>query len=275
MYNYFFTSEPHSYFNQETEIQSVTAVTRKYFKDFKGEYWSYYKALEAVMPDFKEKKPGRTPKMEWIFSQFENYPEIDFENEAYKIRKAWTDYGMQKALEGTDVHKEDEAIAFEEGKIRNPFNMKFYKTIKSFTWNNNKKYLIYNQLSDLEDGIYPELILPNKQNLYCGTSDRVFIETIGSTRYVDIIDRKNKTSVDKRNIEENALYPLLHLESCDFNRYSIAMSLYMNCLEEVGFTPRHMALQLKTKLEPVRYLKSDIVNICYDLQQVCEDILYK
>lgn len=261
------TTDPHKYYRNGIEIQSVTAITRLFFPDLYAPYWSAYKAVEEAMGKevFKAEKPERNPSMEWLNEQKLKFPDIDFDLKERAIQKSWKENASLKAAEGKEEHAILENDAFERGTERSPFDMELYKVIPSFTWENGVKRSLYPDLKELPDGVFPEIILPYK-DLYVGTSDKVYIKTIGSTRYVDVEDFKNKTSVSEF-ADSNALYPLQGMKNHVFNRYTIATSLYMNALEAAGFTPRYMTLKLKSRYQPLNYAKGEVIRVLQYLEE--------
>lgn len=81
----------------------------------------------------------------------------------------------------------------------------------------------------LNPGIYPEHFVYLKSAGICGQSDRV--EIIHDT--VDIIDYKTNKEIKKESfknwegISEKMAGPLIHLDNCNFNHYSLQLSTYM------------------------------------------------
>jgi len=81
----------------------------------------------------------------------------------------------------------------------------------------------------LTEGIYPEHFVYLKSAGICGQSDRV--EIVKDT--VDIVDYKTNKKIDKTSfknwegISKKMLGPVSHLDDCNFNHYSLQLSLYL------------------------------------------------
>jgi ATP-dependent exoDNAse (exonuclease V) beta subunit len=81
----------------------------------------------------------------------------------------------------------------------------------------------------LTDGIYPEHMVYLKSAGICGQSD--LVEVYNSK--VDIIDYKTNKEIktesfkDWEGISKKMLFPVSHLDDCNFNHYSLQLSIYM------------------------------------------------
>ena len=81
----------------------------------------------------------------------------------------------------------------------------------------------------LVEGIYPEHFVYLESIGVCGQSDRV--EVVNGI--VDIIDYKTNKEIKKEGfknwegVSEKLLPPLSHLDDCNYNHYSLQLSLYM------------------------------------------------
>lgn len=81
----------------------------------------------------------------------------------------------------------------------------------------------------LSKGIYPEHLIYLESAGVAGQSDRVTV----SNSYVDILDHKTNKEIKKtafknyEGITQKMLFPLNHLDDCNFNHYTLQLSLYM------------------------------------------------
>jgi ATP-dependent exoDNAse (exonuclease V) beta subunit len=81
----------------------------------------------------------------------------------------------------------------------------------------------------LTDGIYPEHMVYLKSAGICGQSDLVEVYN----NKVDIIDYKTNKEIktesfkDWEGISKKMLFPVNHLDDCNFNHYSLQLSIYM------------------------------------------------
>lgn len=81
----------------------------------------------------------------------------------------------------------------------------------------------------LTDGVYPEHMVYLKSIGICGQSD--LVEVVNGKIY--IIDYKTNKEIKKESfkdwegVSKKMLSPVLHLDDCNFNHYSLQLSIYM------------------------------------------------
>lgn len=89
---------------------------------------------------------------------------------------------------------------------------------------------------DLPDGVYPELLLWNHYFELAGIADIITIEG----NYFDIDDYKTNKKIDKFSFchpktgYKKMLFPLQHLQDCNFNHYQLQLSIYAFMLEQLS-----------------------------------------
>lgn len=136
-----------------------------------------------------------------------------------EILDKWEKARVKGTEAGTLVHKakEDELLA-KKGII----------TIKESEFDGNYKYALnVNQLED--NTVYPELMIYDLEHGLCGQSDEVEIKN----GVIEVRDHKTDKEIKTRGYSsrwepaQTYLKPLDHLEVCNYNTYSIKMSLYM------------------------------------------------
>lgn len=163
-------------------------------------------------------KHGQTPEY-WI--------------EQWKIKK-------DMACEiGHEFHKNKEE--YSENQV---IELRFKKPYKV-----RNQYLIHtDDLFEYPDGLYNEMDLWHHGYQIAGRADKVFIETIGGIRYVDIDDYKTNEQIEmlsykyKNGSYKMMLRPLGHLMDCNYIHYELQQSIYAFMLESYGFTIRSMRL---------------------------------
>lgn len=119
------------------------------------------------------------------------------------------------------------------------------------------------KLSDLPDGLYPELRLYNDEYEIAGHADIVRIER----PYIDVEDYKtNKDKYDKvtgalkdlgiskKSWGKNMLYPLQGLPDANFYHYTVQLNIYAWMLKQEGFIPRNLKLLHK------KYMENEVVH---------------
>lgn len=94
----------------------------------------------------------------------------------------------------------------------------------------------------LIDGIYPELKLWRHDWGIAGRVDKPIIETINGSRFAHIEDYKTGRRISQESFKDNKtgeyemmLYPLQHLMNCEYNHYTLQLSIYQFMMEYFGF----------------------------------------
>lgn len=252
----------HVYFdstNPDYKFMSVTtAIKSKKIsaQESHWAYWALYKVLEARIPNFKQIKPMPTPPLHWLEKQANAFNPTEIEQEILALRKKWAETGDEAATEGTEQHSIQEELAHISTEYRNPFTGKLVPVERSYFMEGTQKISKYATLEELPDGLHPEQML--WYLFMVGTSDQVFIETIGTKRYVDINDFKFKAKFKKQNNFQNFMYPWNNLDESDLNTAALQLSFYAYFLEQNGFTPRYLGVTLKGKLIPVMYYREEV-----------------
>lgn len=198
-----FKDSDHSYLNTDTNEKycSVTTLVGKYKTPFDTEYWSKYKAIEALLPNFRfflklyRRDLHKLEHKLLSTSEEESYG-LDI-LQTYKEKVLWFQQSWQKEKElgcekGTAYHDFKEQDSYIRRLELNPFTNSIYTVFERPV---NKILGIDNQslldnLYHLKDGVYPELLIWNHFFKIAGQSDRVFIETINNIRWIDIDDYK-------------------------------------------------------------------------------------
>lgn len=173
-----------------------------------------------------------------------------------EVEAMWENARVKGTEAGTIVHKikENELLA-KKGMVRieeSPFDADF-------------KYAL--PINDLEDNtVYPELMIYDLEHGICGQSDEVEIKN----GVIEVRDHKTDKEIKTRGYSTRwepaptYLKPLGHLEVCNFNTYSLKMSLYMYLIWKAN----------RGKYKPGRILlnwcpierDSDGIPILYDAQ---------
>ena len=117
----------------------------------------------------------------------------------------------------------------------------------------------------LPDGYYPELLVWNEKCGIAGQADKVFLETIGNTRYVDIDDYKTNNKIKTESAYVKKLKgrvmmkkPLGHLMDCNHTHYNLQISTYAWVMEQFGFKVRNLAFHHYNKPYVLNYLKREV-----------------
>ncbi len=203
-----FKEEGHSYINHKTGEQYIS-VTTLLHKFVPEKDW------QEIATKYS-KKNGKTPEY-WIAE--------------------WKKINEEACEKGTAYHlvKQNEDLSQEIHIIKGR-KLPLGEDTKSIE-----------DLYQLKDGVYTELLIWNNFLGIAGQSDKVIIETINGVRYVDIIDYKtNKEIKDynyidrdgKKVINESLIYPLNKYCNSNYWIYQLQLNLYGWLLEQFGFTLR-------------------------------------
>jgi hypothetical protein len=238
-----FEEDTHSYYIDGKKAVSVSKVV-SFFKEPMDEgYWQTYKALEKIFPNFKDLKNERysypynsKPPTEFLIELITSVkPEIFFEAKC-EVKQEWLD----SQTNGTAFHNEMENDYFNNGYVINPWGGKKFQCIKYDKIYDNQS--LCDNLYELEDGAYPELLLWNEKFRIGGQSDLVFLDTENSIRYSDVDDHKTNKKKPTNSSNRNMSNPISHLKDSKLMGYNLQMTLYQRMLELMGFTPRYTSL---------------------------------
>ena len=269
-----FTKSSHTYEGSEGKYRSVTNIVNSFKQEFDSNFWSEYKAYEALLPNFSylkseyKKNTGLTHKDYPFLEYLSNYvPKGLLMKEKRRIRSKWNNKGQRSSRKGTAYHDDREKTSYIRGTEINPrTNTEFVVHQKEHIDGDNSSWTA--NLFDLEDGFYPELLLWNDEYRIAGQADRVFIETCGPVRFIDIGDYKTneKLTMESYYDWDTKTYqmmkpPVDHIQDCKFMHYSLQLSMYAWLLEQYGFQCRHLTLHHFNQMHEVEYLKQEIEDI--------------
>jgi len=199
--NLLFNEEDHTYISIDgSEIQwtSVTSLISKFKKKFDAK-----KVSQKVSKNKKSKWYNIDPK---------------------KIREIWNKESKRATDLGTFYHNQREADLCALSSIE-----KEGVTIPVFPCAPLKDGKKISSKQKLESGIYPEHMVYLKSAAICGQAD--LVEIVNGK--VNIIDYKTNKEIKKESyknwegISDKMSSPLQNLDDCNFNHYSLQLSIYM------------------------------------------------
>jgi hypothetical protein len=269
-----FFEDKHLYISDKGEyIPSVTSLLSK-LKTFDQNYWSDISAIKSILgvPTFKELKGNyKEPKLNSKFVDYLlNYVDIEeYISAKENILSEWKEKNLKACSFGTENHLILEKESYTRGYEINPFTQEKYTTFIKDIPSDCQNQSIKENLYDLEDGYYPELLINHPDNIYVGQADKIFIKTINGVRYVDIDDYKfnNKITTFPFKNEDTGLLntfnkPLDYVYDTKFHTYQLQLSAYLYMMELQGFTPRYAAFthykEKGKKIYTCEYQKRDI-----------------
>ncbi len=252
----------HTYRRDDELLTSVTSFIEKYTVEFDEDFWSRYKTLEAMFSDYDFKKAKR--KFSFLSPLLIEHLEEKVDPHTYgrkrrSLIREWSLNNKLACVSGTKYHNEQEELSILRGIECNPFTGEYVKVHVRKPLDDYDNYSLHHDLYKLEDGYYPELLVWLDKYGLGGMSDRVFIETIGRNRYVDLDDYKtNEKITSDENFFAYLKPPLQDVKDTKFNRYSIQLCIYAYMLESFGFRVRHLAFHHFDKRYPVEYNRARV-----------------
>lgn len=146
-----------------------------------------------------------------------------------ELEKEWERKRLAGTNAGTAIHlkKEQELLSTSDLTVNN-----VQCTIKPCSFSNGWKYsLVEDKLEN--NTVYPEAMIFNHILKVAGQSDRV--EVVNNT--INVIDYKTDKKMDRQGFynkykggHKKLLAPVAHLQECEFDIYSLKMSMYMRLL---------------------------------------------
>jgi ATP-dependent exoDNAse (exonuclease V) beta subunit len=198
----FFNAKDHSYKSLTTEPEiawySVTTVVSSLKKPFDAK-----KTAQKVSKNAKSKWHGIEPKI---------------------IEEIWANEAKRAVDLGTWYHNQREADLCSLASIEREGTV-----VPIFAPLPLKDGIKYAPSQKLEPGVYPEHMVYLKSAGICGQSD--LVEVVNGR--VNIIDYKTNKEIkmesfkDWEGISEKMLHPISNLDDCNFNHYSLQLSIYM------------------------------------------------
>lgn len=265
-----FQEEGHKYFNlKDSSIQyiSVTTLIDKYSKPFDSIWISKYKALERILSpsDWKKEKGGiwKSHKIPKDFLEVYNIEEKELNKVQQEILDEWAETNRVACERGTKIHAQLENSFYKAGS-----NI----TLKKFGIGG--KFQCKKDYSDLdlEYGVYPEYLIyydnPKLDLHIAGQIDLI----VKNGNDIFIIDHKTNAKIDLKGFynsstrsSDRMLYPLTHLDECNYNHYQLQLSTYAWMLQKLNpdFVIKDLILNHydhdgKNTIYHCSYLKDDV-----------------
>lgn len=165
--------------------------------------------------------------------------------EAKDIVSIWNAESERAILLGTYYHNQREADLCSLASIEREG-----VTVPVFKPNDLANGIKTAPLQKLEPGVYPEHMVYLKSAGICGQSD--LVEVVNGK--VNIIDYKTNKEIktesykDWEGVSEKLLSPVSNLDDCNFNHYSLQLSIYM-----------YMIIKHNPKLQPGKMFINHII----------------
>ena len=203
-----FYDGPHEYFIDGKKQKSVTTFIGEFKKPFDEDYWSARKAKELgvtqeeLLKEWAFKRDSACDRGSCLHAYAENYLNnkvFPWEPEKYIAR-----YGKKAALN---------AISTPLDKLREMFQTFYEESSRSLI------------------PIKSELVVGDEELGICGMVDQLYFNK--KSGKLEIWDWKTNKEIKRKNQWERYDTPINHLEVCEFNTYSLQLSMYKYLIEKI------------------------------------------
>lgn len=278
-----FNDSRHSY----TDLQGNPYISvSSFFKKFKEPFEAKKIATRSVLKElFPKEYKDLSKKLKWDSDELlEELKKLidstELDQKVNTLTKSWSKKGDDSRERGTRVHKKLETNLLSKGYTYGIFDGSYYDIVNPKKEYDNES--LCDNLFDLPDGYYPELLIFNTRLKLAGQSDGVYIKTLNDERIAYINDYKTDQSINfkpdffnPKSGYKKFLGEIRNYNDCNMNEYSFKMSTYGYMLEEFGFKVKAMAIQKVEVSEnedivnlitiPVTYRKQEITSLVKQL----------
>lgn len=235
--------DTHEYRAKEDNLKgvSVTTMIHSYVTPFDGNFWSSYKALEALCePEiFGVIKPKllQTKRFNKALISTLDIDETLFNNKKQEILDSYALENKKSCEYGTKVHAE----------IENALYKRDASTLKKFGFGGKMPVFKGRNTFSLETGIYPEYMISYRDEdfLLCGQIDLLAID--GDN--IIILDHKSSKKIEFKSFYDRykksqtmMKYPLNTIQDCNGQHYTLQLSTYAWMIQQLN--PKYNVLRL-------------------------------
>ena len=263
----FFNDEKHEYRDKRdgSKYISVTQLVGNYKPHFDENFWSSYKAMEAIMnpTEWSVLKPILLQTKIWNDKFLTTY-KVDktiFLNKKQEILNSYDEKRKQSCEIGTAIHLEKEL----EWYVPDP-NVKKYGLGGKFVCEKGHYVL------DIDKGVYPEFLISHDFGEGLKVSGQLDL-LIKDGNEIHIYDYKSNDSIDKQSYFDRKTkshqmmkYPLNNVMDSNYWHYSLQLSLYFYLLKQ-----KNPEFVLK-KLALIHIDKTTRKETVYDCEYLEEDV---
>ena len=265
---------------------SVTGILHNY-KTFSRDFWLQYKALEAVMDPFLfDNIKLKLQKSKRIDPKYlENIDIAEFEQKKFEIDADWRQKSEEAKAVGTSVHEMIHNMLCTDLQGCRKYGI----PTDQYKVEANENFLNSN-------GLFPEFRMEVKLDedyTLIGIADLIIKEgnkvKIVDFKTADKIEMKSRYELSKKK-KSSFKYPISNIEDCNYNEYTLQLSIYawllrnlFPTLEVTSLEIYHIQdLKLK-KIYPVTEMKEEVEKLIpYHLKSVklkrecdkCREITY-
>lgn len=269
--NTIYSDEQHVYIDKQdnSKFISVTTLIGKYENGFDGDFWSSYKALEAILdPELfgiVKKTLLSTKKFNKKLLVKLKIDEQLFLTKKQEILKTYDREREKGCTRGTEIH------ALFENSFYNKTNFDFNKYgYKDLVGDFECKKDYYKL--DLENGVYPEFLisLTSRDGLLKVAGQIDLLIKRGNDIW--IIDWKTNKKIEKQSFYnkntkqyEMMKYPLNNLMDTNFWHYTLQLSTYAYLLQQIN-------PELNIKGLKIVHIDHDNTQHEYDIEYLKDDV---
>jgi len=266
-----YNDENHCYWNandEDLKYISVTTLIHSFEQPFNKEFYSALKALELLIPkdrwQMEKKSLLSSKRFDKKILDLYDISENDFNREQQRILDEWEESNRSARERGTKMHADLERS--------------FYDTdinLTKFGIGGKLTYHRENTASDLQNGVYPEYLInyssDDKMINIAGQADLL----IKDNNDIYIIDHKFTKDIKTKGYYDQGLhntqkmlYPVNHLDNCNYNLYQLQLSFYAFMIESQNedyhikdLMINHYDYKGNNTLYHCDYLKDDVKRI--------------
>ena len=242
LYNSFkhirFFEEGHKYINLNTKQQytSVTTKIKEFTESFRSDYWATFKTAEGLGHEVKsDASKGIQKGYIQLDGDLVYYKELQkvISKDVISMRESWRYKARLGTTKGTITHKYLEDLW--SGKVTTyNADLSFIKDQELFEESLGKMITnaesFYDDFSKKYLPIKLELVLGHDKYKIAGQCDALFYD-MEHDEYV-LCDYKTDKKFEQSNRFQRFKKPLEQYEECEYNKYSIQLSMYKKIIED-------------------------------------------
>lgn len=268
--NIIYSDEKHIYIGKtdNSKYESVTTIIGQYCQKFDSDFWSSYKACEALLDPavFYPLKSKLLSSKKWKESYIEEYEldPVEFLNKKSEILQSYEDKRNASTERGTKIHAMMEDLFYQGDK----------KAINKYAGGGTFEVKKGYYKLDIDRAIYPEFLISYEFDEYLKIAGQIDYLQISDNEVV-LLDWKTNGRIDKESYFDRTtkkrqmmLSPLENIMDCNLCHYQLQLSMYAYLLQKINpkFKIKKLAIVHfdhdgnETEYE-VKYLKDDIARL--------------
>ncbi len=268
--NIIYSDEKHIYMDKtdNSKYESVTTIIGQYCQKFDSDFWSSYKACEALLDPtvFYPLKSKLLSSKKWKESYIEEYglDPVEFLNKKSEILQSYEDKRNASTERGTKIHAMMEDLFYQGDK----------KAISKYAGGGTFEVKKGYYKLDIDRAIYPEFLISYEFDEYLKIAGQIDYLQISDNEIV-LLDWKTNGKIDKESYFDRTtkkrqmmLSPLENIMDCNLCHYQLQLSMYAYLLQKINpkFKIKKLAIVHfdhdgnETEYE-VKYLKDDIARL--------------